>query len=135
MGVPNAPRLRVNAVDLRSCTLEWKLETAYAKPEFLNGYKLIIDNSHRETFEKNVQEFLFADMQPGKKYDIELISLANSIVGDSKPSNKITLVCPKTPNAPVISALSTTRPNSAVIGWQQVEPKSENSYDQIISYK
>jgi hypothetical protein len=95
----------------------------------------MINNEHRQTFDKNVQEFLFADMQPGKKYEIEIISLADSVIGESKPSNRLTLICPLQPDTPLISALSTTRPNSAVIGWKQVEPKTDNSFDQILCYK
>jgi hypothetical protein len=136
MTPPKAPRLRVSAIDIQSATLEWLNEAPTpSKPEFFTGYRLVVNGEQRQTFDKSVKEFLFADMQPGRKYEISLVSLTNSILGNSRQSNVVTLVCPRRPRAPVISSMQSTRPNSAVICWNQVEPKSELAFDQIVCYR
>lgn len=119
---------------MNSVTLEW-ITQHYPRPEFISGYRLIVNGEPNKIFEKNVNEFLFTDMQAGKKYDIEIVTLANSIVGQSKPSNQISLICPMTPNAPLITQLPTVRPNSVVIGWKPVIPRTNNKWDQILFYK
>lgn len=134
LGPPNPPRLRVNAVDIQSATLEW-ISPHYPRPEFIAGYRLLVNSEPMQAFEKNANEFLFTDMQPGRKYNIEIVTLTNSIVGESKPSNLITLICPRRPSPPLISQLPTVRPNSAIIGWKPCEPKSSNKCDQILFYK
>lgn len=134
LGPPTPPRLRVNAVDIQTAALEW-IASHYPRPDFIAGYRLMVNSELNQTFEKSISEFLFTDMQPGKKYTIELITLTNAIVGESKPSNSITLVCPRRPNPPLISQLPTVRPNSVIIGWKPSDPKSNNKCDQILSYK
>jgi hypothetical protein len=134
---PSAPRLRVTATDIQSASLEWVLDAPLTKTasEFFTGYRLVVNNEQRQTFDKSVKEFLFSDMQPGRKYEISLVSLTNSILGNARQSNLITLVCPRRPAPPVISAMQSTRPNSALISWNQVEPRSELPFDQIVCYR
>jgi len=134
LGPPHPPRLRVNATDLNSVTLEWIVQH-YPRPEFITGYRLMINNETNQVFEKHVSEFLFTDMQPGRKYDIEMLTLTNSIVGQSQPSNQINLICPLRPVPPLITQLPSVRPNSAVIGWKPAEPRSNNRWDQLLYYK
>jgi len=131
---PEPPRLRVSSVDLQSVTLEW-ITSQYAKPDFIKGYRLIVNSEPNEVFEKNINEFLFKDMQPGFCYEIEILTLTNWMIGSSQPSNMITLLCPERPNAPLITQLPSLRSNSVVIGWKPVEPKSNNKSDQILLYK
>lgn len=134
LGPPEPPRLRVNFVDLRSVTLEW-IMSQYAKPDFIKGFRLIVNGELNEVFEKTINEFIFRDMQPGYCYDIEILTLTNWMIGASLPSNKITLICPNRPKAPLITQLPSIRTNSVVIGWKPVEPRSNNKPDQILLYK
>ena len=134
LGPPHPPKLRVSAVDIFSSTLEW-LPQHYPRPEFITGYRLIVNGELSQIFEKNVNEFIFADMQPGRKYDIEIVTLTNSIVGQSQPSNRITLVCPLRPRAPIITQLPSVRPNACVIGWKAPDFNSNNNWDNVICYK
>lgn len=107
----------------------------YPKPDFIKGYRLIVNSEPNEIFEKNINEFIFKDMQPGFAYEIEILTLTNWMVGACLPSNKITLLCPSRPLTPVISQLPSLRSNSVIIGWKPVEPKSVNKSDQILLYK
>lgn len=134
LGPPEPPRLRVNAVDVQSATLEW-IVPQYAKPEFITGYRLIVNSEPGQMFNRGDREFVFKDLQPGKSYKIEIATVTNSIVGQSKPSNAITIVCPQRPKAPLITQLPTVRPYSAVVGWKPADPRSTNKYDQILFYK
>lgn len=134
LGPPTAPRLRVNAVDIQSAIVEW-IPSEYAKPDAVSGYKLLVNNEPSQTFKKNDREFLFKDMQPGKSYKLEIVTLTNSVLGESNPSNAITVICPQRPNPPLVNQLPSARPYSAVIGWKPVNVRSPNIYDQIICYK
>lgn len=134
LGPPEPPRLRVNSVDIQSVTLEW-IMTQYAKPDFIKGYRLIVNSEPNEVFEKNINEFMFRDLQPGFCYEIEILTLTNWMIGSSQPSNKITLVCPNRPQAPLITQVPSLRTNSVVIGWKPVEPRSSSKADQILFYK
>lgn len=134
LGPPHPPRLRANAIDLYSVSLEWNTQD-YPRPEFITGYRLRVNSELNQIFDKNIHEFLFTDMQPGKKYDIEIITLTNAIVGQSEPSNTISLICPRPPAAPLISQLPTVRPNSVVIGWKPNDMRVNNKYDQVLFYK
>jgi hypothetical protein len=134
LGPPSAPRLRVSSIDLQSITLEWHAPQ-YARPDYISGYQLIINSEYKQIFEKDVNEFVFTDMQPNQKYDIQIVTLTNETIGRSEPSNVVTLVCPHKPPAPVISQLPTVRPNSIVVGWRPSEPRSSNNYDRALFYK
>ncbi|RNA39092.1 hypothetical protein BpHYR1_016864 [Brachionus plicatilis] len=134
LGPPHSPKLRVNSVDEQTAMIEWITES-YPRPDFVTGYRLIVNSELGQLFQKDINQFLLKDMQPGKQYSIQIATLTNSVVPQSKPSNPITLVCPLRPTQPLISQLPSVRPNSATIGWKPVEPKSNQKFDRIVSYK
>lgn len=137
MGPPAPPGMMVTSVDIQSATLEWSFgESVHSKHlDSLTGYRLQVNGEDKQTFDRNCKEFLFTDMQPGKNYDLSVVSITDSLISESGQSNVITLVCPKRPYAPLISAMPTTRPRSAMIAWKPVEPRSSNYYDQILFYR
>lgn len=134
LGSPHAPKLRVNSVDEQSAIIEW-LSESYPRQEFITGYRLLINSEQGQLFNKDINHFMLKDMQPGKQYSIQIVTLTDSVVPQSKPSNPITLICPIKPKQPLISQLPSVRPNSATIGWRPVEPRSIQKHDQIVSYK
>lgn len=134
LGPPIPPRLRASTSDVQCVSLDWVMEQ-YPRPEFIKGYRLIIDSQPNQVFEKNINEFLFKEMQPGRQYEIEVITLTNWIVGSSPPSNRLTLVCPHRPHAPLISQLPNIKPYTVMIGWKPVRTKSTQAHDRIASYK
>ena len=134
LGPPHPPKLRANGIGMQSVTIEWFVQQ-YPRPEFITGYRLIINSELKRIFEKTVNEFIFTDMMPGKVYEIQIITLTNSIVGQSKPSNPLILVCPQRPSQPLVTQLPTVRPNSVVLGWKPTVPRSSNKCDQILLYK
>jgi hypothetical protein len=72
---------------------------------------------------------------PERKYDIEILTLTNSIVGKSAPSNRVTLICPMRPTPPLIQQLPSIRPHSATIGWKTTDSKTNEDWDNVICYK
>lgn len=134
LGPPLPPKLRASTSDIQCISLEWIMDQ-YPRPEFIKGFQLIVDNQKNQVFEKNVGEFLFKDMQPGRQYDIEIVTLTNWIVGQSQPSNRLNLICPNRPNAPLISQLPNTKPFTVIIGWKPVKTRSTNRHDTILFYK
>ncbi len=134
LGPPLPPRLRATSTDVQCISLDWLMDQ-YPRPEFIKGYRLIVDSQQNQVFEKNINEFLFKDMQPGRQYDLEVTTLTNWIVGQSKPSNRLNLICPTRPHAPLISQLPNTKPFTAVIGWKPVRTRSTNRHDKIAFYK
>ena len=72
-------------------------------------------------------------MKPGEKYDVQMITLTKDL--SSRPSNKLTLVCPLIPSAPSITKLQSLRPSSATVGWKVTEPRSINGWDNVTSYQ
>jgi hypothetical protein len=135
LGPPLPPKLTIITTDIQSITLNWTMSHEYPRPEFIKGYKLVVDGSQNQIFEKHINEFIFKDMQPGKKYDIEIVALTNWIVGQSNPSNKISLLCPNRPYAPLITQAPSAKPFTVIIGWKSVRTRSTNKQDQILLYK
>ena len=115
-----------------SATLEWVPEPFY-RPELIVGYRLQIDEDFDKTFEPNVREFMFTNMKPGQKYNVQIMTLTKDLT--SVLSNKITLVCPLIPSAPSITKIQSLRPNSATVGWKLTEPRSINGWDNIASFQ
>lgn len=134
LGPPNPPRLRATGVGLQAVNVEWLVQP-YPKPDFLLGYRLIVNSELKQIFEKKIGEFIFADMLPGKVYELQILTLVNPIVGQSLPSNPLILICPERPAQPLISQVATTRPNSVTVGWKPPKAKSHNRYDQILYFK
>ena len=134
LGPPHPAKLRVTAINANAVSLEWTTQH-YARPEFITGYRLVVNGELSTLFDKSISEFAFADMQPGKRYDIEIVTLTNAIIGQSNPSNMISVMCPHVPNSPLITQLPTIRPNSVVIGWKPSEPRSNHKWDDILFYK
>ena len=126
--------MRVSSVDLQSARLEW-IAPQYPRPEFITGYQLVVNGDSKTIFERDLNEFLFTDFQPGHKYEVSLLTLTNSIVGQSPPSNKIIIQCPHRPSSPMIAQFPTIRTNSVVIGWKPVEPKTSSKFDRVTIYK
>ena len=129
---PQPPRLLVRSVSLYSATLEWKPEV-FHKPELITGYRLLINEDFDKTFEPNEREFIFSNMRPGEKYDVQIQTMTKDLT--SRLSNKITLVCPLIPAPPTITKLQSLRPNSATVGWKINEPRSINGWDNISNYQ
>jgi hypothetical protein len=117
LGPPHPAKLVVHSVDEYTCKLQWTTKP-YPKLDFVTGYRLIINSKLDKLLNKNVNEFTFTDMKQGRTYDIQIVTLINSVVGQSDPSNTIVLVCPGKPATPRIVDLPTTRPNSIAIGWK-----------------
>jgi hypothetical protein len=140
LGAPEPPRLRINSVGTQSATLEW-IPAHYARPELISGYSLTINSAESQLFGRDDREFLFQALQPGKSYKLEIAAITNAIIGKSKPSNAITLMCPNRPDPPLISQMPTVRPNSVVVGWKpaveaaDAAARSSNKFDQILCYK
>ena len=135
LGPPLPPKLRASTTDVQCVSLEWLIDGLYPRPEFIKGYRFIVDSEYNQVFEKNVNEFLFKDMQPGRQYDLEVVTLTNWIVGKSKPSNKLNLICPSRPNAPLITQMPNTKPYTVIIGWKPVKTRTTNRHDKIVFYK
>lgn len=134
LGSPHAPKLRVNSVGEQTALMEWICES-YPKQEFIKGFRLLVNSEHSQLFDKDVNKFELKDMQPGKEYSIQIVTLTDTVVPESKPSNSITLVCPLRPNSPLIHVSPSIRPNSAAIEWKPVEPKTDKNSDRVVSYK
>ena len=134
LGPPLPPKLRVTSTDIQSVTLDWTL-SQYPRPEFIKGFRLLVDSKQNQIFEKSINEFIFKDLQPGKKYDMEIVTLTNWIIGQSNPSNKIMLICPHRPHAPLINQLPSAKPYPVIIGWKAVTTRSTGTHDQILFYK
>ena len=82
-----------------------------------------------------MHEFSFTDVESGQKYEFNVVTLADSLVGNGPQSNTIILQCPNRPSPPLISQLPTVKPNSAVIGWKPSETKTSSKFDQVNLYK
>ena len=48
-------------MDLYSANLEWTPQQ-YPRPEFITGYQLVVNGELNKIFEKEANEFFFADM-------------------------------------------------------------------------
>ena len=134
LGPPLPAKLRAGSTDIQCISLEWSLDQ-YPRPEFIKGYQLVVNSEESQVFNKNINEFLFKDMQPGRQYDLEVITLTNWIVGRSQPSNQLNLICPNRPNPPLITQLPNAKPFTVIIGWKPVKTRSNNKHDKILFYK
>ena len=65
LGPPHPPKLRVINVDIQAVTLEWAMPD-YPKPEFITGYRLMVNSEYKEKFGTNQKEFIFNELKPGE---------------------------------------------------------------------
>ena len=63
----------------------------------------------------------------GKHYSFSLLALTGHSVGDSKPSNTVTVYCPTPPTSPQIFPRESTTAGSISIAWKHEEPASTDN--------
>ena len=134
LGPPHPPKLIVTNLGLQSVTIEWSLDD-YPKPEYITGYRLIINSEYKHKFDKSKKDHVLNDLQPGNSYKLELVALTNSVIGQSLPSKAIEVKCPLKPRAPIIYLQQTVQVNSVMLGWKTELTQSSNKEDQIWMYR
>lgn len=70
--------------------------------------------------------FLFTLIFPGSRHHFRLMALTGHSVGDSKPSNVISVFCPSCPQAPEVYAKETFTLGCISIGWKPTDTACEN---------